>query len=188
MSASAVDTREVRHFELEADRRARRLFLFVVIGFAILAVAGGIFAAWLLLEDETTPEIAPPKPKPPEPIEEFGAGPPVEFRDDEPAVKRAPQRITKLAESLGDGDIARGLGRLQAAFDACARTHGALEGTIVNLDFSVGGDGRVGESAARPPNGKTPLGLCVAGVVKTGSFARSRNGRRDIRWSVKLHP
>jgi hypothetical protein len=187
VSASAVDTREVRHFELEADRRARRLFLFVVIGFAILAVAGGIFAAWLLLEDETTPELAPPKPKPPEPIEEFGAGPPVEFRDEEP-VKPPPQRFTKLAESLGDGDIARGLGRLQAAFDACARKHGALEGTIVNLDFSVGGDGRVGESAARPPNGKTPLGLCVAGVVKTGSFAKSRNGRRDIRWSVKLHP
>lgn len=182
-----MDTREVRHFELEADRRARRFFLFVVIGFAILAVAGGIFAAYLLLEDETTPEIAPPKAKPPEPVEDFGDGPPVAFRDDEPPqkIQRTPSR---LQETLDNGDIGKGMSRLQAAFDACARTHGALEGTIVAVDFSVAGTGRVEDSASRPPNGKTPLGLCVAGVVKTGSFAKSRNGRRDIRWSVKLHP
>jgi hypothetical protein len=185
-SATAADGREVRHFELEADRRAKRMFVLIVVGFALLAVFGGIFTAYLLLWDEDPPiAIAPAKPKPPEPVDEFV--PPVPWREDAPEIERRKSTGAKLAETLSDRDLGRGMAALQAAFDDCARTHGAIDAMVVNIDFSVGSSGKVEESDARPPFGKTPLGQCVANVVRTkGSFARTRIGRRDIRWSVKL--
>jgi len=186
-SATAADNREARHFELEADRRARRMFVLIVIAFAFLAIGGGIFAAYLLLWDDDETTIAPPRPKPPAPVEEFEPVPGVAWTKDEPDTRPTRSSGPRLAETVSDGELARGLARLQAAFDECARTHGAIDGMTVNVDFSVGESGRVVESDARPPFGKTPLGQCVAGVVRgKGSFARTRTGRRDIRWTVKL--
>jgi hypothetical protein len=187
VSSATADSREVRHFELEADRRARRMFVLIVVAFAFLAIGGGIFAAYLLLwDDDEATAIAPPKPKPPEAVEEFEPIAGVAWAKDEP--QNRPTRVAqKLAETISDGELARGLARLQAAFDECARTHGAIDGMTVHIDFSVGESGRVVESDARPPFGKTPLGQCIAGVVRSkGSFARTRTGRRDIRWTVKL--
>jgi hypothetical protein len=187
-TATATDGREVRHFELEADRRARRHFVLIVVAFALLAVGGGIFAAYWLLSD--TPDLALPaaRAKPPGPVEPFEPEPSVLWDDGGEKRDRPPPRVqTKLAETLSDRDVGRGLAALQAAFDACARTHGAIDETTVHIDFSVAESGKVVESDARPPFGKTPLGQCVANVVRTkGSFARTRTGRRDIRWSVKL--
>jgi hypothetical protein len=80
------------------------------------------------------------------------------------------------------------MARLQAALDECAAKHGAIDQTVVHIDFSIGESGRVSDSAARPPFGKTPLGQCVAAVVKSkGTFPRTRLGRRDIRWAITLH-
>lgn len=176
----------MRHFELEADRRQRRMFVLIVVAFALLAIGGGIFAAWLILSDDTPIAALPPKTKLPEPVRDFEPEPGVPWGDDDQKTVRAPV-TSKLRETLSDKDIGSGLSRIQAALDECARTHGAIDETVVHIDFSVNAGGRVDESDARPPFGKTPLGRCVADVVRTkGSFARSKAGRRDIRWSIKL--
>jgi hypothetical protein len=187
VSSAAADVREPRHFDVEADRRARRSFGLLVIAFALLAILGGIFAAWLLLDDDPPPQIIATKPKPPEAIEEH---PPLEpFTEAPPPVEAKVRVAAKLADTIGDGDLRRMLAKLQGAFDACARKHGAVDGTIVDLDFSIAESGRVDESAARPPFGSTPLGQCIAGVVRDKAvFAKTRNGRRDIRWSIHLRP
>jgi hypothetical protein len=176
-SATAADNREVRHFELEADRRARRMFVMIVVAFALLAIGGGIFAAWLILSDDTPIAALPPaKPKPPEAVRDFEPEAGVPWGTETKPVERVGGGA-KLRETLSDKDIGSGLGRIQAALDECARTHGAIDETVVHID----------ESDARPPFGKTPLGRCVADVVRTkGSFKTSRSGRRDIRWSIKL--
>jgi hypothetical protein len=186
-SATATDNREVRHFELEADRRARRMFVMIVVAFALLAIGGGIFAAWLILSDDTPIAALPPtKPKPPEAVRDFEPEAGVPWGEAKP-VREPVRQPSKLGETLSDGDIGNGMRRMQAALDECARKHGAIDETTVHIDFSVNPSGRVDESDARPPFGKTPLGLCVADVVRTkGSFKASRSGRRDIRWSIKL--
>lgn len=177
----------MRHFELEADRRQRRMFVLIVVAFALLAIGGGIFAAWLILSDDTPIAALPPKAKPPEPVRDFEPEPGVPWGDDEGKREPRPSAPPKLRDTLSDKDIRSGLSRIQAALDECARTHGAIDETVVHIDFSVNAGGRVDESDARPPFGKTPLGRCVADVVRTrGVFARSSAGRRDIRWSIKL--
>lgn len=186
-TASAADVREARHFDLEADRRARRRFGLLVVAFALLAIMGGIFAAWLLLDDEGPRTATIDKPKPPEVVEEH---PPLEpFEPEKVAVVEKPRQVAKLAETIGDNDLRRMLARLQSAFDVCARTHGAVEGTVVNVDFSIESSGRVEQSDARPPFGSTPLGQCVAGVIRDKAvFAKTRLGRRDVRWSIHVKP
>ena len=169
-SATAADGREVRHFELEADRRAKRMFVLIVVGFALLAVFGGIFTAYLLLWDEDPPiAIAPAKQKPPEPVDEFV--PPVPWREDVPEIK-TDRTVPKLAETLSDGDLKRGMGRLQAAFDECARTHGAIDAMVVNIDFSVGESGKVVESDA-PPAVRQDTARPVRGRTSCARRARS---------------
>ncbi len=185
--AAPVDGREPRHFDLEADRRARRSFGLLVVAFALLAILGGVFAAWLLLDDDPPAQIVATKPKPPEVIEEHAPLEP--FEAPAPAVVVKPRPVAKMADTVGDGDLRRMLAKLQSAFDACARTHGAVEGTVVQLDFSIAEGGRVDESASRPPFANTPLGQCIAAVVRDKAvFPRTRNGRRDIRWSIHLRP
>lgn len=182
--------REARNFDLEAERRSRRFFFILVIAFALLAVIGGIFAAYLLLDDEPAPNLVVTKPKPPPPVEDLSDAPQTPWREDPPEDAKKPRTpVKQLAETVSDNDLNRMLARLQAAFDACARTHGAVEGTVVALDFSIGDNGRVSDSASRPPFTTTPLGQCIADVVRNKAvFAKTRSGRRDIRWSIRLHP
>lgn len=184
-----AEERELRRFDVEADRRNRRFFVALLVGFAILAIAGGIFAAWLILMNQPQPPDIPParrtQPEPVEPIEPIR---PIVEDDDEPAVVPT-KKPSGLKQKPSDSDINRGLGRLQKFFNQCARDHGGLEGTKVRVDFSVGADGRPTQSFARNPYARTPLGRCIAEVIKTkGKFTRSRDGLADIRREIILHP
>lgn len=179
------EQREVRQFDLEAQRRQKRLFVTLMIGVAILAALAGIVIAFLVIDPLGPPKIKPLEPPPPvaEPPPEH-----VEIDDwdddsEPPPTKAAP---TLKARPSGD-DINRGLAKLRSALDACARTHGAIDGARVKLDFTVGGDGRVEQCFAQPPYAKTPLGTCVVRVVKNkGRFRRSRQGLADVHRTVTL--
>lgn len=175
-------TREERNFDLEADKRQRRNFLILVIAFAALAMIGGVaLALWLIDDpDEDNPTPIEAKEKQPEPIRGFD---PIEF--DVPPER--PVRGPRVASGLQGKDVDRGLGRIQKALDKCAAKHGAIDGTQVKVDFSVEGDGRVSEAYSRSPHSKTPLGLCVAKVIRTlGKFKRSKEGLRDIHRTIRL--
>jgi len=185
-----AEPRELRRFDLEADRRNRRFFVALLVGFAILAVAGGIFFAWLILADSPEPPDIPPMRRgPPPEVEPIEPVRPIVQRD-EVEVEPPPRKSRpKLKAAPSAGDISRGIGRLQGAFNQCARKHGGLEGTKVRVDFSVGADGRPTQSFARNPYARTPLGRCIANVIKTqGKFTRSRDGLADIRREIVLHP
>lgn len=189
-SASMAEERQLRQFDLEADRRNRRFFVALLVGFAILAVAGGIFAAWLILMNSPEPPGIPPvtrgPSKAPEPIEPIR---PIVDDDDDRGVVVERKKTPSLKQKPTDQDINRGLAKLQKFFNQCAREHGGLEGTKVRVDFSVGADGRPTQSFARNPYARTPLGRCVANVIKTkGRFTRSRDGLADIRREIILHP
>lgn len=183
-----AEERELRRFDVEADRRNRRFFVALLVGFAILAVAGGIFAAWLILMNQPQPpEIAPVRRGPtkaPEPIEPIRP-----IIDDDDVTPTVETKTVKLKQKPSDSDISRGLRNLQRWFNQCAREHGGLEGTKVRVDFSVGPSGRPTQSFARNPYARTPLGRCIAKVIKDkGKFARSRDGLADIRREIILHP
>ena len=177
------DSRVERHFDREAEKRNRRNFVLLVAAFAGLAMVGGVaLALWL---------ISPPDEQRPPPItkvEEKAAPEPGGFEPfevDEPEPE--PKVVATVKRKLDDRDIAKGIGRIQGALDACAVTHGAIDGTKLTVDFSVAPNGRVTEAYPRPPH-KTPLGNCVAVVIQSkGKFRSSREGLGDIRRTITLH-
>ena len=173
--------REHRDFDLESERRQRRLFTWLMVGFAILAIlAGVIVAIWVI----PPPDDIHLRPKPSKVAKEVE---PLEVKPWEPVKEKPKPTGGGLKESLDQRDINRGISRMRAALDQCAQTHGAIDGTLVTVDFSVTGGGRVDEAYSRNPHMNTPLGKCVANVFKTkGRFRKSRLGLRDIRRTVKL--
>ncbi|MBL4683971.1 MAG: hypothetical protein JKY37_05235 [Nannocystaceae bacterium] len=177
------DGREGRQFEVEAQRRHKRLFVGLMIGFAVLAVVAGIALAIWVIDPLGDPKIRAPKPPPPEIHAPIHNAPAV-WKDDEPAPTKSKPG---LKQRLTGDDINRGMAKLRSAFNACARQHGAIDGTNVGLDFTVGPDGRVEFCSARRPHDRTPLGSCVARVVKNkGRFRKSREGLGDIHRTVVM--
>jgi len=184
---SLDDPRDSRAFDLEAQRRQRRLFIGLMSGFAVLAVlAGALLANWII-DPLEQPKLAPRKPTPvPDdaPVVVVGG----EWEDEEEEPPEPPPGEPTLKASLDAKDLNRGMARLRAALDACARQHGAIDGTQIAVDFTVAPGGRVTSSSARPPFSSTGLGKCVAGVVSSrGKFRRTRNGLADIHRLVTLH-
>ncbi len=176
------DNREERNFDLEADTRRRRTFLALVIAFAALAMVGGVALAKCIIEppEEDDPSPRDTKPKEPDPVDDWD-----DIEPDLPTPERDPRRPGP--SGLKPKDVDRGLARLQKALDKCAVKHGAIDGTKVKIDFSVEGSGRVSEAYARSPFSKTPLGLCVANVIRTmGKFKHSKDGLRDIHRTITL--
>lgn len=183
--------RRARSFDLEAERRSRRRFIAALIGFAVLAIVAGALAAyWILLDGPHAPHPKPLDPPPPAPVRALESPTPLawdETPERRPSPRRSPPR--RRSASLDDRAITNGLARMQQRFNACARDHGALDDSVVRVDFSVRGDGRVSEAFSRPPHQRTPLGRCIAAVVaEHGRFSRSIEGRRDIRRTIELHP
>ncbi|MCH9688229.1 MAG: hypothetical protein K0V04_42755 [Deltaproteobacteria bacterium] len=180
---------------MSARPRSRRSFVAIVIAVAFVAVAGGALLAYMIFTDEPrVPPITAAPPRPPAPVEKFEADSVVAWNEvHTPAAatrRRRParQRSGRPRDRVDDSTIGAGLGRLQAGFDACARDHGAVTGSIVRVDFSVTADGSVDDSQARAPHRRTPLGRCVADVLAGGRFGRSTSGRRDIHRSIALRP
>ena len=173
--------REHRDFDLEAERRQRKLFTWLMVGFAILAILAGVIVAILVIPPPDDIHLRPKPTKVAEKVE------PIEVQPWEPVKEKPKAKGPGLKDSLDQRDINRGIGLMRAALDRCAQTHGAIDGTLVTVDFSVTGAGRVDEAYSRNPHMNTPLGKCVANVFRTkGKFRRSRLGLRDIRRTVKL--
>ena len=176
------DSREERHFDREAEKRNRRNFVLLVAALAGLAMVGGVaLALWL---------FSPPDEQAPPPLTKAEEKTLPDVRGFDPIGDETPEPAPKVAtvqQKLDDRDIAKGIGRIQGALDACAVTHGAIDGTKLTVDFSVAPSGRVTEAYPRPPH-KTPLGSCVAGVIQSkGKFRASRDGLGDIRRTITLH-
>jgi hypothetical protein len=176
--------REIRDFDYEAERRQRRLFILLMVGFAILAILAGIIVAIWVIPPPENPNIPPLPTKEPEAVAEIEEV--KRLWDEEKTPRERPSGPT-LALTLEPADIDRGIRRMQGALDQCAKTHGAIDETYVTVDFSVLASGRVEEAYSRSPHTNTPLGGCVAGVFRNqGKFKRTRTGLADIRRRVKL--
>lgn len=176
------DRRE-RNFDLEAEKRKRRNFVLMVVGFAGLAILGGfVLALWLISPpDEDAPPPLVAKPPPEAPIKGFGS-----IIRDEPPPPDEP-KAPGVKRKLDDNDIDRGINRIRAALNKCAAKHGAIDGTLVKVDFSVKPNGRVSEAYSRSPHSASPLGICVAGVIRDkAKFRRTRDGLGDVRRVIKL--
>ena len=175
--------RELRDFDWEAERRQRRLFILLMVGFAILAILAGIIVAIWVIPPPEDPNIRPMPNKEPEAVAEIEGAEP--WEEAEP--RRPTSTGPKLKATLDASDIDRGIRRMQNALDQCAKTHGAIDETYVTVDFSVSAEGRVSEAYSRAPHTSTPLGTCVAGVFRNqGKFRRTQTGLADIRRTVKL--
>jgi hypothetical protein len=178
------ESRRERHFDREAEKRTRRNFVLLVAAFAGLAMVGGVaLALWI---------FAPPDEEAPTPIAKVekevksdeGGFEPFERDEPDPVPERKPSGTLK--RKLDPGDIDKGLARIRAALNACAVKHGAIDGTNVTVDFSVAPTGRVSEAYSRPPH-KTPLGNCVAKVIRDkGKFRKTKEGLGDTRRTIKL--
>lgn len=173
--------------------RSRRNFLLVVIGIALFAVIMGALLAWLIFVDKPKrPAMAAAPPPPPKPVERFDD--PLEPWDDpEPTPELAdrPRVVRKGAprpETLDDDAIRSGLGKLQSAFNECARQHGAVDGSLVRVGFSASAEGQVQGAFALAPHARTPLGLCIVDVLARARLRKTELGRGDVRWSIILHP
>ncbi len=177
------DSRQERHFDRETEKRNRRNFVVMVAAFAGLAMAGGALLAWWIIsppDEDRPPPISNAEPEPPDPS---GFDPFDDGDEPEPEPERPKPTVKR---KLNSGDVDSGLRRIQAALNACAVKHGAIDGTRVGVDFSIKPNGRVSDSFSRPPH-KTPLGNCVANVIKTkGKFKKTQNGLGDIRRTITL--
>lgn len=173
--------------------RSRRNFLLVVIGIAVFAVIMGALLAWLIFVDKPKrPALAAAPPPPPKPVERFDD--PLEPWDDPeptPELEDRPKVTRKGAprpETLDDDAIRSGLGKLQSAFNECARQHGAVDGSLVRVGFSASAEGQVQGAFALAPHARTPLGLCIVDVLARARLRKTELGRGDVRWSIILHP
>lgn len=184
----------MRRPSLLRRRRSRGVFVAVVIVVALIAVIGGALLAYLIFIDEPrarTVVAAPPAP--PKPVEAFVAEPLEPWTtaskpEREPRPRPRGTRPRARPTELDDAAIGSGLGRLQGSFDQCAREHGAVEGSLVRVGFSVSPDGLVEGAFALAPHGRTPLGRCIVDAVTRARMQRTEYGRQDIRWSLHLHP
>ncbi len=178
------NSRQERRFDLEAEKRNRRNFVLMIVGFALLAMVGGVaLALWVLSPpDEERPKpLAKAEPTLPDPT---GFEP---FEDDSEPEPEPRKPTGGVKRNLEKGDVDRGLGKIQAALNKCAQTHGAIDGTLVTVDFSVASNGRVTEAYARQPHSNNPLGLCVAKAIRQkAKFRKTKEGLGDIRRTLKL--
>lgn len=178
------DSRRERHFDREAEKRSRRNFVLMIAAFAGLAMVGGVaLALWIISppDEEAPPPITKAEEEPRDPS---GFEP---IEDDPDPIPEPKRPKTGVKRKLDARDIDKGIGKIRAALNACAVTHGAIDGTRVTVDFSVAANGGVTEAYSRTPHSKTPLGLCVAKVIRTkGKFRRTKEGLGDVRRTLTL--
>ena len=168
--------------------------MIVVIGIALFAVLMGALLAYIIFVDKPTKrpvDMGPPPP--PKAVAAFDDRPIEAWDDPEPTPElpdrpRRPSKGPARPETLDDDAIRAGLGRLQSSFDACAREHGAVDGSLVRVGFSANAEGQVQGAFALAPHARTPLGRCIVDVVARAKLRKTELGRGDVRWSIILHP
>ena len=160
-----------------------QLFTLRLLGVAAAAMAAGtLLALWL---------VSPPDEEAPTAFERTfeptAEGPGFEPFDDPPPPKVAARTPRRTRTRLGRADLERGFGRLDGAFDACARTHGALDGTVLTVDIDVAPGGTISTAHVQRPHAATPLGRCIADVLESkGSFRRTSQGASGVRRRIRL--
>jgi len=77
-----------------------------------------------------------------------------------------------VKDSLSAADINRGITRLKSKISAC-KSKGGLPGMKVKVNFMIA-DGKVKTASPRPPHNSTPVGKCVADVVKAAKFTKAK--------------
>lgn len=178
------NSRQERRFDLEAEKRSRRNFMLMIVGFALLAMVGGVaLALWVLSppEEGTVGPIAKVEAPQADPT---GFEPFEEEPDPDPVVRKHNPGVKRQLEK---GDVDRGLGKIRAALNQCSSKHGAIDKTLVTVDFSVAASGRVTEAYSRAPHTNNPLGKCVAKVIREkAKFRKTKQGLGDIRRTLTL--
>ncbi len=177
------NSRQERRFDLEAEKRSRRNFMLMIVGFALLAMVGGVaLALWLLEPPDEDPVL--PLTKVEAPVADPTGFEPFEEPEPEPEIRKPKAGIKRKLEK---GDVDRGLGKIRPALNQCSAKHGAIDKTLVTVDFSVAANGRVTEAYSRTPHSNTPLGLCVAKVIRDkAKFRKTKEGLGDIRRTLTL--
>jgi serine/threonine protein kinase len=178
----------------DAPGKRSSLALFATIG--VMVVAAGVIALALSSgppepepKPEPTPVAAPVVPeKPPEvvpdkPPEVVPETPPEVAPETPPEVvppvvtkkgetKKTPKPETKKTapkESLTPAELRTGFKAAIAGVHAC-QSLGAIAGTTVKVDITIGTSGAVESATAHKPIGGSALGRCVEKAAKTGKF------------------
>ncbi|MEM9455639.1 MAG: hypothetical protein AAGF11_15765, partial [Myxococcota bacterium] len=185
-------------------REVSRNLVVAVVIISILSLAVLSFMLWTMFREEPGNSVTEPhpatmagQPKPTlfEPTAPEGpkfpeSEPVVEDDDDEPPPE-PPKRVFKptakpIAQTLSNKQISDGFGKARTAINACAKQHGAIKGTSLQVGFDVV-DSRARNAKCQPPHNLTPLGRCVAGAVNQHArFPKSKQPSMAISRKVSF--
>ncbi|HVI03440.1 MAG TPA: protein kinase [Enhygromyxa sp.] len=93
----------------------------------------------------------------------------------EPVTNTGPKQPVAMKETLSDADLAKGIAKIKSKVSAC-KSKGGLPGMKVKVNFLVS-EGKVKTASPRPPQNTTPVGKCVAEVVKKAKFTKAKQSR-----------
>ncbi|MEM6293382.1 MAG: hypothetical protein AAGA54_19070 [Myxococcota bacterium] len=100
-----------------------------------------------------------------------------------PKASRDDARPAKLTSS----EVRDGIAPLKEKALACGRTHGAPENTKVKMKLAIAGaTGRVTSAKPQAPWADTPLGRCVADVLKTARFPRFTKRSLGVLYPIRV--
>ena len=185
-------------------REVSRNLVVAVVIISILSLAVLSFMLWTMFREEPGNSVTEPhpatmagQPKPTlfEPTAPEGPKfpenePIVEDDDDEPPPE-PPKRPFKptakpIVQTLSNKQISDGFGKARTAINACAKQHGAIKGTSLQVGFDVV-DSRARNAKCQPPHNLTPLGRCVAGAVNQHArFPKSKQPSMAISRKVSF--
>jgi tRNA A-37 threonylcarbamoyl transferase component Bud32 len=125
------------------------------------------------------PEIPEPNPVPEPEIPEPNPEPEPETWEEVPEVgptNKPPAGGTgSIRDALSAADVSKSLKKIQKKISAC-KSKGGLPGMKINVNFLIS-DGKVKSASARPPHTSSPVGQCVAGVVKGARFPKAKQSK-----------
>lgn len=91
-----------------------------------------------------------------------------------PKTPKAP-KAPRIVATRSAKDISRGFGKAGKAAKQCGRNNGALPGQNITVEVSIKSNGQVLSASVSGPSRSTPLGKCVAKVVKSkAKFVQSK--------------
>lgn len=111
------------------------------------------------------PEPVPPVPSGPALVDAGTTGPTPVPSDTPPADKVRKPPVVKTDKPDKPADPLR---QIRKAADACRKTHKAVKGPMITVDYAIGSDGAVTRAV---PTVKDALGACLADAVKAAKFA-----------------
>ncbi len=178
-------SREVFLTPRDHARPRSRPLVPLLAGSTVLGLLVVLAVLFLATNEDATPpppavSVAPPPPPvprdtggepptlPPEPVTPVPTAIPVAPvpSDTSPPVDKAPKPVDKAPKPVDKP--ADPLKQVRRAADACRKTHKAVKGPLITIEYGIDSKGLV--TRALPPV-KDPLGLCLADAVKAAKFA-----------------